>query len=689
MSQRDFTEDVSEVLADEQAWIARRREAAGVGPGEGLLGLSLSGGGIRSAVFNLGVLQGLESLGLLKRVDVLSTVSGGGYIGATLTWLRHRLGSSHDQAFYAPLSGDEGHVLDWLRNHGKYLISQPGLSIWTVLATTIAVVLLNLLVLLPPMLLLVALAARDWLPLSFPAFLLLNDADPLIGHDGFVVALYLSAAAGAAFLLMIVVFAGITATPPGRAGRGLTGLRRFMGNLLLAAVALFAVGMVPIFHSLDSLAVRFVDTELAAAVTRNLTYLLPMLAGGLTLLRARRAAGSGAAIGLGLFLYGCLALTYHLVDRFDLLWDPVFNTFLLLSLTLAVFCDVNLNSMHHFYRGRLAHAFLPPTRAGEANGSADRQAMAFRLAEITADSGGPLHLINTTMNTTTSPSVKLQGRGGDNFVLSPLYCGARSTGYRRTESYLAGALELSTALTISGAAVDPNTSRTRSRPLAFLMALLNIRLGYWTNHPQESGGRPLAAWLRFITREMLGVALSEKHRHIHLSDGAHFDNLGLYELLRRRCRYIIATDVGADPRLTLAELGKAIERARVDFRAQVELNVDALYDELDKSLADRSYALGSVIYADGTVGQLLYIRPMMCRGMSADLYAYWRDHPTFPNDPTSDQFYDEAQFEAYRELGLQTVSRLGTGPQTVLQQLFEAEDSPDLGEAELPEDLRD
>jgi hypothetical protein len=53
-----------------------------------LLGLALSGGGIRSATINLGILQGLARRGLLPRFDYLSTVSGGGYIGSCIdSWI--------------------------------------------------------------------------------------------------------------------------------------------------------------------------------------------------------------------------------------------------------------------------------------------------------------------------------------------------------------------------------------------------------------------------------------------------------------------------------------------------------------------------------------------------------------------------------------------------------------------------
>ncbi|MEM7704248.1 MAG: patatin-like phospholipase family protein [Pseudomonadota bacterium] len=688
MTDGNYTKDFDQVLHDEQAWLRQRRLAAGQPEDEEQLAVCFSGGGIRSAVFNLGVLQGLESMGLLKRVDYLSSVSGGGYIASCLTWLRHRLGPEASETFYAPLANESGTVVDWLRNNGSYLISPRGFSIWTLLAAILAGTLLNLAVMVPPMLLLVTLAAQDWLPLNFPSWLLIPGGAPLQGHDGFALSLYLAGTAALTYLLMVLAFAAISAAPFARSGVGLVDVRRLMGNLMFGSIALFAVGMVPVLHSLDDLAMRHLSSELAAATTRSLTYMIPIVTGLITMIRKQSAkTGNGPAIGLGLFLYGCLVLTYHLVAHVNLLDSLVFVSMLGLSVLLALGCDVNLISMHHYYRARMAHAFMPRTLKGDSSEGGDRQAMAFRLEQVTPESGGPFHVLNANMNTTSSKSVKLRGRGGDNFTFSPLYCGATSTGFRRTPNFLNGAMELSTALTISGAALDPNTPATRARPIAFLMALLNIRLGYWIRSPRTTGRRPLAAWLAFMTREMLGVGLNEKAGHLHLSDGAHFENLGLYELLRRRCRFIIASDAGSDPKLTMDEMGKAIQRARVDFRASVSLNVDELYDEMDKPLADCAHALGSVTYADGTTGQILYLRPMMCREMTADLYAFWRKDPAFPNDPTADQFYDEEHFEAYRELGLQIIKSVGLGAGSLanvpLEQLFtNVKEGLDVGETD-------
>jgi len=102
---------------------------------------------------------------------------------------------------------------------------------------------------------------------------------------------------------------------------------------------------------------------------------------------------------------------------------------------------------------------------------------------------------------------------------------------------------------------------------------------------------------------------------------------------------------------------------RVDFGAEIDLAADRLYHERDQALAQQPFALGSVRYADGSRGQILYIKPGLCAGMSADIYAYWRAHPAFPDEPTSEQFFAEPQFEGYRALGQQIVAGLlGSAP---------------------------
>lgn len=99
-----------------------------------LAGLALSGGGIRSATFNLGVLQALADLGLLSKFDYLSTVSGGGYIGGWLSKWIHNTAGGVEQAEKLLRSGGDGPVpraepkeVQFLRKYSNYLTPKSGM----------------------------------------------------------------------------------------------------------------------------------------------------------------------------------------------------------------------------------------------------------------------------------------------------------------------------------------------------------------------------------------------------------------------------------------------------------------------------------------------------------------------------------------------------------------------------------
>jgi len=206
--------------------------------------------------------------------------------------------------------------------------------------------------------------------------------------------------------------------------------------------------------------------------------------------------------------------------------------------------------------------------------------------------------------------------------------------------------------------------------VSFLMTLLNVRLGIWVLNPHQEPRRwRFPAWYQLMLREMLGVGLTEKDRRIHLADGGHFENLGLYELLRRRCRYIIVSDAGADPDATLADLGQAVQRARADLGADVDVCADALAHKGD-SLRERVHLLGNVTYADGSRGEILYLKALMRTRVGADIYGYWRTNPDFPNQPTSNQFYGELQFDSYRELGRELMDGVLADSQGDVDKLF-------------------
>ncbi len=666
-----YTETFSEVEAAEHEWIRERRAAAGgIAADAPLLGLALSGGGIRSAAFNMGVLQALAATGLLARVDYLSTVSGGGYIGSCLSWLRAHVSVSEAPKLGSiPLTDGTGTVLDWLRAHGRYLITGKGLSGWTLGASILSGTLLNLFVLLPMILLVIGLASGDWFEFSWPPYLTLPGAGPVEAHDGFMVVAIVGLALLVLYLLATLVFALSTVLPPLRSLSVGQFLRQRLGLFLGGAVICLGIGLLPVLAGIEETMAMWLGSDAARGITRHATWLGPLITGLLSLRQANKRgahAGTFAVAGLALLLTGIFTGLYHLAHHTHLLETPAFAAWFAASVLFAFVCDINAVSMHSYYRSRLAEAFLP--EVGAARHDAPHP-LTFRLTELKAGSGAPFHIINTTLNTSSSKDAHLRARNGENMMLSALYCGSSGTGYRRTSNYLRGELTLSTAFAVSGAAVDPDTYATNSRAVSFLMTLLNIRLGVWVANPRHKPRKlRWPAWYQLMLREMLGVGLDEKNLRVHLSDGGHFENLGVYELLRRRCRYIIVGDAGADPDATLADLGQAVQRARADLGAEVDICADPLMQaELPRKQA---HLVGSVIYADGSRGEILYLKALITNNLGADIYGYWRTNAAFPNQPTSNQFYGELQFDSYRELGRQLMSALAGEAGADVEKLF-------------------
>ena len=656
-----YTPDFERVRTAESEWLARRRAAAGLPPaGDDVVGLAFSGGGIRSAVFNLGVLQALEAAGLLRHVDYLSSVSGGGYIASCYSWLRARVAQdAGGSVFAAKLASGDGSVLDWLRAHGKYLVSARGFSIWTLIASILAATFVNVLVLGPLLVLAVYALTLGWLPFAWPDWLALPGGHVPQGHHGYWLLLVAGVACLAVFPVVALLFAFVAGVPHLANVRRVDALRVLMGRLVVFGPALIALGLIPIAATLGEMLEHLFAIRHAHALGHHLSYLMPVLTGIASMLLDRRRSGDSSGrlttIGLSLVIYGLLILCYHVALHSGLPDSPVFLGLVVLSVVLAFVCDINRVSIHAYYRARLSDAFLPVVAGDTIADPGD-----FDVRELGPDRGAPLQLINATLNTTSSANERLRSREGANFFISPLHAGSSATGWRRIDRYAAGDMALSNAFTTSGAAIDPDMIATRARSVSFLMALLNVRLGYWALNPRSAGSRvPLRPWWWiFIAREMLGFGLDEKRRHVHLSDGGGFENLGLYELARRRVRYMVVIDAGADPHTTLSDLGRAIERVRVDFGAQIDLDADRFHQQRDDALAQQPFALGSILYADGGRGRILYLRPVLCAGLSADIYAYWRAHPAFPDEPTSEQFFAEPQFEAYRALGRQIVAEL-------------------------------
>jgi hypothetical protein len=337
-----------------------------------------------------------------------------------------------------------------------------------------------------------------------------------------------------------------------------------------------------------------------------------------------------------------------------------------LSWIMARFVNINTFSLHGMYRERLVRAYL-----GASNSA--RQASRFtafsntddiKMAALNAQLR-PFHVLNLTLNLVAGDRLAWQQRKAASLTVTSLHCGSSDLGYRPSAEYAHG-MSLGTAVAISGAAASPNMGYHSSPVVSFIMTLFNARLGAWLGNPGTRGERtwkhagPQSA-IRSLPQEALGQT-SQRSEYVYLSDGGHFENLGLYEMVRRRCRLIVVLDAGCDPDFTYDDLGNALRKIRIDFQIPIE------FDEPSMSLLrqkKRRWAVANVRYSAvdgaGKDGRLVYIKPMLLGNEPPDVLSYAAAHAAFPHQPTNDQWFDESQTESYRQMGLFTLAEMCRG----------------------------
>ncbi|MDB6157079.1 MAG: conserved rane protein of unknown function [Gammaproteobacteria bacterium] len=308
---------------------------------------------------------------------------------------------------------------------------------------------------------------------------------------------------------------------------------------------------------------------------------------------------------------------------------------------------------------QLANPHAMPSSARE--GSPDRE----------FDVERPLSIINTTLNLVNGGKLAWQQRKAESFSMTPLFCGSWAEGYRKSKEYGGpGGITVGTAVTISGAAANPNMGYSSSPVLGFLMAIFNVRLGAWLGNPNAEGDRtyshpgPRHA-ITPLFAEMFGLTNS-KRSYVNLSDGGHFDNLGLYEVVLRRCRQVLVCDAGQDGSFSFEDLGNSIRKIRIDFGINIVFQkIQILPNTPEKE--GLCCAIARIRYSDVDEtpteddGWLIYIKPTL-RGRGTqvpyDIYSYSRGSASFPHESTADQWFSESQFESYRALGSHIVEQL-------------------------------
>lgn len=683
----------------------------------GAVGFCLSGGGIRAASIALGVVQSMRSRLLGARY--LVSVSGGGFTAGALQQLLTETsappGAVRDpETAFAHGSVEE----DFLRRHVGYLAATPA-EMFTALGVLARGLLLSLAALFAPAVVAGVLAGRfyDFLPLTeLPA-----DARLAAPRAG--VLLGLGTLALAALLVSLVG----RALPHG--GTATWVMRRLSGRLaVLMGLAAVLTIVLPVLGWLveELLAQTSPGIRVGGPVGMVALAYLSALASILwrkrkTLNDAIHSARKGitAAIPNSLLQLLLVMLTTTVLGLAWLLLfvtmlgigktDAALWTAVGLGVVLGLFDQTSL-SLHPFYRERLACTFavrtirrdgqeivvLYPSAEGTTLSTYGKRPESFPEVIFAAAA-------NLTGEARTPPGLNCVS-----YTLSANWVGGPDVGWVRTDKLerlvhnrLWRDLTVQSAVAVSGGAFASAMGRGAGW-YQVLFAVSGARLGAWLPNPhfllEASGqgwsypGLPRARRLTYLVREVLGVH-SYSDRLLHVTDGGHYDNLGLVELFRRRCAEIYCVDAGVNAPPGATSLADALTLAQQELGVRVEfddpwriepgtakpLDDDHPMSALDPRLAECPVLTGTIHYPEEsgqrTTGRLVIGKAVLWRDLPYWLLSYAAHRPAFPHESTSDQFFDDGRFAAYTELG----RRLGTAMAQVQGskvELLETVDAP-------------
>jgi len=378
-----------------------------------------------------------------------------------------------------------------------------------------------------------------------------------------------------------------------------------------------------------------------------------------------------------------IVLTVLIVAAWFTTWKQPPGVFVAITIVgllalVGIVGNTNKLALHYFYRDRLMEAYLRTEVARDDRSlEVKHDAMGLRIKELHGVKAGkvedkyracvssaPYHLVSAAINLAERRDLTRKDRKSGYFVFSKLYCGSYHTGFRRTEDYHAGEVKLSRAMTISGAAAGSGIGYQTFFAQAFAATLFNVRLGYWMENPNK----PLrvARWFterpifspKYLWRE-IASRTHDRGRLVNLSDGGHTgDNVGIYPLLQRRCRVIIACDAEADPTVSFGSFTEALRHAYIDMNIDVDIDLTMLRQDPKTALSRSHCAIGRIRYPQ-TPGEpespktawLIYMKNTLVGDEPEPMKNYKGAHPDFPHESTVDQFFDDAQFESYRALG--------------------------------------
>jgi hypothetical protein len=366
---------------------------------------------------------------------------------------------------------------------------------------------------------------------------------------------------------------------------------------------------------------------------------------------------------------------------------------------------LNLSSLQGLYSARLTRAYQG---ASNAERFADGDKTLSSAEPLDSDHikhdiyntnrYAPLHLINVCLNQNVDPAEQLvqRDRKGRPLVVLPTVAGDAAAlpfaidgkCFPTKDTGPSDPLTIGEWIGVSGAAAATGSGRRTSASMALLLGLANVRLGRWWRSGLE-GEREhgLPRLFRFLLPtqaylvDELGAHFFGTRRPMHyLSDGGHFDNTGIYELLRRErdVKFVVACDCGADPGYRFDDLADLIRLARIDFGIEIEVDESATdslshlrhvfgtAEELSQPRpGSNKCALLLNVFRSAAARRnqlpdmrIVLIKPILIADAPLDVQNYGAMNKEFPQQTTGDQFFDEAQWESYRKLGLEIGRRI-------------------------------
>ena len=661
-------------------------------PEQGRWGICCSGGGIRSASYSLGALQVLREEGILARADYLSAVSGGSYIASAFTHAEARADADDPVPAYAPGSPEES----LLRNNSSYMAPDAAGKARLVARIVAGAGWHVLLVFL--------LAAIVFLPLSW-LYAAMSDQLAGTGTGHVLPSLgWLALIAAVPFIQALACNFELW-----RADRRRVPAERASVVLMLVG-ALLAILLVVVPEGV--LLARAVGDVPAPDVLKTVVGgdgggaddaggLLGILGGAAALTAIAGALSTfvsprrGILLRAAAFVAGPMLLLLPVLivvnvgatEGFGLLPLAVWVGLVALAVVVEVAFDPTQWSLHHFYRRRLSSAFYARRHAGSATPVPEDQQLTWqeldRIERERTDGSRrapfPRLLVCAAANV-TEPGASPPGRNAVPFVFTSRNVGVpgeepgeesallhrRPMGeYRLAEttvpSYPPGQEPLTVAASVamSGAAVSPLMGKKTVRAIRVLLTLMNVRLGVWLPNPACEKPPQRAVRPHFLIKEMFGLA-RPTDPYLYVTDGGHFDNLGLVELLRRGCTTVFCFDGGGDPPGTFRALGEAVALTRSELQVDIKVDPTPMTPSPDDGLAAQAHVLGTLRFRaspDGgevegdATGRIVYCRAAVTADAPWDVRDLAHRDKRFPYHSTMDQLFTDEKFEGYRALG--------------------------------------